>query len=160
MRTTLRSTVLALTLLAGIPAAQAAHQTYSFQGSLNALQFSGSFSFDDSQLTVFDPSVPLLTVAPLTELSMSYGNTSYTLDDALAAPDVSYYDSAFLGLSYSNDAMTFIAGSFDVSDAYVTDGLNTADVIYARVPEPETFALVLLGLGLLGAVSRRRAKAA
>lgn len=157
MRHFLHTTALVAMLIAGHSAAQAATQSYSFAGTLNAAQFSGSFSFDDSLLTMFNASEPLLTVAPVSSFFMSYAGASYSLADAWAAADVSYYDGAFLGLSYSNDAMSFIPGSLGVSDAYVTDGLHAADVIYAPVPEPETYAMLLAGLGLVGAVARRRA---
>jgi hypothetical protein len=152
-----RKTALAALLLAALPAANAAVQSYSFSGTLNDVAFSGGFSFDDSALIAFDPvNSPLLTVAPLLSFSMTYGGVGYGLGDAWAAPDVSYYDVSFLGLSLSNEAMTFIPGSFDVKDAYVTDGLRSADVIYAAVPEPESYALLLAGLGLMGFLARRR----
>jgi hypothetical protein len=161
MRNFLRSTALAASLLAVFPAAQAATQSYSFLGTLNAIQFSGSFSFDDSLLAVFDlDNNPLLTVAAITSLSMTYNDVSYSLADAWALPDVSFYDGVFLGLSYSNDAITFVPGLFSTSDAYVTDGLNTADVIYAAVPEPESYAMLLAGLGLMGLIARRHSQRA
>ncbi|MFZ2974807.1 MAG: PEP-CTERM sorting domain-containing protein [Ferribacterium limneticum] len=156
----LRSTALATMLFAALPAAQATTQSYSFLGTLNSIQFSGSFSFDNSLLAIFNAVEPLLTVAPVSSLSMTYNDVSYSLLDAWGPPDVSYYNGAFLGLSYSNDAMTFVPGLLNTSDAYVTDGLNSADVIYAAVPEPETYAMLLAGLGLMGVVARRRSQAA
>lgn len=152
----LRNTLLAAALLAAFPAAQAAVQTYSFLGELDAKQFSGSFSFDDSLLGTFSPDFPLITVAPLQSFFMSYGAVSFSLADAWAAPDVSFNDGAFLGLSLSNNAMTFVPGSVDASDAFVTDGLNSANIIYAPVPEPTTYAMLLAGLGMLGFAARRR----
>ncbi len=158
MRHLFRTTALAAAMLiAGLSTAHAATQTYSFEGTLNAIPFSGSFSFDDSLLAMFNASDPLLTIAPVSDLFMSHAGASYSLADAWAAPDVSYFDGVFLGLSYSNDAMTFVPGSFDVSDAFATDGLHAADVIYAPVPEPETYVMFLSGLGLIGAIARRSA---
>ena len=98
----LRITTLVSMLFAALPAAQAATQSYSFLGTLNAIQFSGSFSFDDSLLTVFDfVNNPLLTVAPVASLSMTYNDVSYSHLDAWGPPDVSYHNGAFLGLSWS-----------------------------------------------------------
>jgi hypothetical protein len=152
-----RTTVLAALLLAGLSTAQAAVQNYSFSGSLNDVAFSGGFSFDDAALSEFDAvNSPLLTVAPLMNFSMNYGTFGYSLANAWAAPDVSYYDGVFLGLSLSNDAMTFVPGTLDKSDAFVTDGFKSADVIYAAVPEPESYAMLLAGLGLMGVLARRR----
>ncbi|MBK9347843.1 MAG: PEP-CTERM sorting domain-containing protein [Burkholderiales bacterium] len=34
--------------------------------------------------------------------------------------------------------------------------VRTGDVLLAPVPEPETYAMLLAGLGVMGAVARRR----
>ena len=56
MRNFLRTTALAAALLAAFPAAQAATQSYTFNGTLESgallgQTYSGSFSFDDVALT-------------------------------------------------------------------------------------------------------------
>ena len=56
--------------------------------------------------------------------------------------------------------MTFVPGLLNTSDAYVTDGQNSADVIYAAVPEPESYAMFLAGLGLMGLAALRRSRQA
>ncbi|MDP1658872.1 MAG: PEP-CTERM sorting domain-containing protein [Methylotenera sp.] len=42
--------------------------------------------------------------------------------------------------------------------AYVNDGINATNYVWrvAAVPEPETYAMMLAGLGLMGFVARRR----
>lgn len=50
-----------------------------------------------------------------------------------------------------------------VAKTYLQDGawrLQIAAVTVAAVPEPETYALLLAGLGFVGAIARRRSKAA
>lgn len=46
---------------------------------------------------------------------------------------------------------------FDSSEAYVLGDRPLLSVEVAPVPEPETYALMLAGLGLVGALARRRA---
>lgn len=169
MKNTVRNTLLAALLLTSIPAAQAAIQNYSFNGALDSghyigQSFSGSFSFDDVGLN--GSGNEWLAVS---SLSMNLLSTTYTLADAAAQAEVAYFDGSFVGLSYSNlvgdPLFSLIAGSDHISQAFLaydpSAGLSgTGSVIFTPVPEPETYALLLLGLGLLGAVSRRRAKAA
>lgn len=162
----LRITTLVSMLFAALPAAQAA--TYSFSGmmdsgSLVGESFTGKFSFDDLGLTGIGSEI-----RGLNSLSLRFAGQTYTLFDADAAPDVSYLDGAFLGLSFSATAiepkLAFVAGYNDVSGAYLAytkDGLDGAGtVIYAAVPEPESYAMFLAGLGLMGLAALRRSKQA
>jgi hypothetical protein len=157
-----RTAALAALLLASLPAAQAA--TYSFSGmmdsgSLIGESFFGNFSFDDLGLTGID-----FEIRGLSSLSLSFAGKTYTLADADAAPDVSYQDGILLGLSYSASAIdpkiAFVAGFSDTSDAYLAytkAGIDGAgSVIYAAVPEPKSYAMLLAGLGMLGLLARRR----
>ena len=157
-----RTATLAALLLAALPAAQAA--TYSFSGmmdsgSLIGETFSGNFSFDDLGLTGIGSEI-----LGLSGLSLSFAGRTYSLIDADVAPDVSYQDGVFLGLSYSASAsdpqISFIAGYSDIGEAYLAytqGGLDGAgSVIYAAVPEPESYAMLLAGLGLIGGLARRR----
>lgn len=162
MQKFLRSALLAALLAGVLPAAQAA--TYSFSGmmdsgSLIGESLSGSLSFDDSGLIGSG-----FELFSLNNLSISFAGHTYTLANADVAPDVSYQDGVFLGLSYSASAsapqLAFIAGSLDASDAFVAYTVGGMDgagsLVYAPVPEPESYALMLAGLGLLGVATRRR----
>lgn len=167
MRNFVRSTALAALLLAALPAAQAATQNYLFNGALdsgifNGQTFSGSFSFDDAALTGFD--TEWLNVD---SLSMSFLGNSYSLADADGAVEVSYFNGDFVGLSYTvsvgDPQFSFIPGSFALNESFVaydtTQGLSGAGSInFAPVPEPESYAMLLAGLGLIGCLARRRAK--
>lgn len=155
MLRTVGAAAVAALFVASMPAAHAVEQTWNFNGTLNDAAFSGSFSFDDAVLSAvegFDG-----TYAPVTSFSMSYLGASYSLADVWEGyAEVSFYNDAFLGLLTSVDPMTFIADPWD--GAYVTDGFASADVIYAPVPEPQSYAMLLAGLGLLGFASRRWVK--
>lgn len=168
MRNFVRSTALAALLLAALPAAQAATQNYIFSGTLDSgifsgQSYSGNFSFDDAALTGLD--AEWLSVG---NLSFSFLGNTFTLSDAAAPAEVGYFNGTFLGLSYSVESsepkFSFIAGYEDTSDAFlaydtaVLGDSGAGSVIYAAVPEPESYAMLLAGLGLMGVVARRRAK--
>lgn len=168
MKYTLKSLLLA-TLLGAVLPAQAAIQNYNFSGAMdsgfyNGASYSGSFSFDDTGLTASG-----LELLGLNTINLSILNSHFTQWDALVTPDVVFQDGVFVGLEWSVNSstpdvnFTFIAGSVDASDAYVaydtTLGYAGAgSVSYAPVPEPESYAMLLAGLGLLGWISYRTKK--
>ena len=157
-------------LMASMPSAHAVEQTWSFSGTLDSgsyagQSYSGQFSFDDSIGTGY---------ADLNSFSMIFLGTSFNLANALAgSAAASLADGALLGVSYSfegsalgfslvegfsNASESFLA--YDVlSNGLVVDGMSGAgSVIYAPVPEPQSYAMLLAGLGLLAFASRRWVK--
>ena len=151
----------AIGLMAAAPAAQAAIQTWNFSGAIDSGSllgetYSGSFSFDDAALTGID--AEWLSVA---NLSMTFNGSAYTQADvaAGAAVEVGYQDGVFLGLAYSIDSaanpFTFVAGKYDTSDAFFAYGNGAGNVIYASVPEPKDWMLLLAGIGLVGVMVER-----
>lgn len=150
-------------LFAAFAPAQAAVQTYTFSGSIDAgsllgESYAGSLSFDDAALT--GAGAEWLAVD---RLSMNFMGSNFTQDDAVAPSiaEVGYYDGTFLGLSFSVDSaaypFTFVTGSYDTSDAFFTTDSSSGSLTYAAaVPEPRDWMLMLAGLGLVGFAAARR----
>jgi PEP-CTERM motif len=151
--------------------AQAAVQNYSFSGVLDSgdyvgESFAGAFSFDDATIDASG-----LDIANLLSFDISLLGTNYDLTHVLGTPDVSFQDGSLLGLSLNFDTttpqigFTFIPGSLDTSDAFVaydtsSFGIsgtgNVSYVLTAPIPEPETYAMLLAGLGLVGFMGAKR----
>lgn len=167
MRHIVKSTALAALLLLALPASQAATQSYFFNGTLESgalmgNSYQGQFSFDDASLTLTGEEY-----LGVDSLAMSFlgSQWSLALADAGAVTEVKFVDGAFAGLSYNatlgDTGFSTIPGSFDATDAFVAytttlgnDG--TGNLIYAPVPEPESYAMLVAGLALMGAMARRR----
>lgn len=172
MKHILRSSALAVLLLAALPAAQAAVQNYDFAGTLdsgvfNGQSFAGNFSFDDASNATLDfNGAAWFSVSTM---NLSFLGNSYTAQNGDVAPEVAFYNGALLGLSYS-----FSAGDPQIALVAATPGdpapaflaYDTAlgasgagSISYtAAVPEPESYAMFLAGLGLMGLLARRRSK--
>jgi hypothetical protein len=169
MKNTFKHLVLAALFSAVLPA-QAAVQNYTFTGALdsgnyNGSTFSGSFSFDDATIDASG-----LDITNLLSFDMSLLNTNFTLSNASVAPDVSFQDGSFLGLSLNiesitpNIGFTFVPGSNNTTEAFVAyattlgpEGAgNVSYSLTAPIPEADTYAMLLAGLGVMGAVARRR----
>lgn len=96
------------------------------------------FDFDGSGLTTF------LTVGQGTPGAGLM--VSLPINSTLGGVDVASYQSTF-SLTPGGSYWFKLSGSGDLASYTVT---------LAPVPEPETYALLLAGLGLMGAVARRR----
>lgn len=62
------------------------------------------------------------------------------------------------GLGYNGCNVNFTSCTKSAYSAYISDGFSGTNYVYlaAAVPEPETYALLLAGLGVVGAAMRRR----
>jgi hypothetical protein len=159
--------ILLVALFSMVLPAQAAVQLYNFNGVMdsgayNGSSFSGSFSFDDATIDASG-----LDIANLLSFDMNFLSTNFTLANTLVAPDVSFQDGTFLGLSLSIDSITpnvnftFVPGIATSSEASIAYDVNfgvsgAGNVVYAPVPEADRYAMFLAGLGVMGAVARRR----
>lgn len=161
----IRKTLLIAALVGASIGAQAATVVINFKstafegGSLAGQSFSGQFSFDDSLLSSSTWTLPLLS------LNFSLGGQSYTLSQADADTTTAVFDGGSLvgvNAMYSVGAPSIeLLAGFGTPYAHVYYSANDqgyADLSFsaAAVPEPESYALMLAGLGIVGFLSRRR----
>ena len=169
MHKILRTTLLAAALCASA-SAQAAIQTYSFSGTLDSgffsgQSFSGQVSFEDASFT--GSGIEYAAVSSL-YISIFGGNFTEANTDLGTTAEVAMDGGIFAGASFYatgvNAAFSMLPADFASSSvaflAYDT-GLGSSgagSVIYAPVPEPETWAMLLMGLGLVSLKFRTRNK--
>ena len=106
-----------------------------------------------------DPSFSILFSTPVTSVSADFAGVSTPADVRLFAYNganllgsVAGMTAGQLTLSYSAGSITRVAitpGSFD-------DWAAVDNIVFAPVPEPASYGMMVLGLGLLGLVRRKR----
>ncbi|NEO61561.1 MAG: PEP-CTERM sorting domain-containing protein [Moorea sp. SIO4G2] len=137
-------------------------------GFLDGETYSGFFEFDDSGLTGIDEE--FLSVS---NISFDFDGVNYTETDGLSDPEAVFFDGDFLGLSWSDDEFSFIAGFFELGEAFfaydIPQGAGAGDIAYtlrpdtpvstpASTPEPTAvFSLLALGAtGCSGVLKKRK----
>lgn len=100
------------------------------------------------------------TIATGTDSFLENSNVKYSLD-SLVGWNSSASGGGFVGAVniLQDDEAALLAGRFYINIHTDTPGLNPSGEIRGNlvpVPEPQTYALVLTGLGLIGFAARRR----
>ena len=146
---------LVVSILAATPAAA---ETIDFEftvdigsGALLGDTFAGSFSYDGTEVVGVDEEF-----VGLLSFDFDFQGTGFGLDDAIA--EAVFFDGEFLGLSYivgfpAAVSFSFVPGFFSVDEAFFAYenplGDGDGSIVYARVPEPSTLLLLVIGLAVL-----------
>jgi hypothetical protein len=128
-----------------------------FTLSINGVAiFSGSFNMGGggaSTVTLMPTGTTWSTITngcsgPCDSVMGHGGTTTVTLPISLAAGD------NLIKFAYASPGGTY-AGPQTIAD----EGWGVGHYVISSVPEPETYAMLLAGLGIVGAITRRRRKA-
>jgi hypothetical protein len=121
----------------------------------NTVSAVGTFTADSDFLTALE------STGTFSSLTINLNGTLFTLAGASAAPTVTFMDGTFFDFSYTSTATPGFQSSFQVFDNINYDetmiGTWTAAAVTA-VPEAETYAMMLAGLGLVGFMGAARRK--
>ena len=124
----------------------------------------GAGTVIDSHYLVFDPRLNQTVQGTATfdtpVLGIIYSFAALQTSDGLGAPGVTYLKPSARGLEPPVDAVSFTGSkvSFDLSGSSPGDSFRV--ITAAAVPEPASWALLVLGFGMTGAGLRRARLAA
>lgn len=87
---------------------------------------------------------------------LSFGNGTMAPNLGWPDPETAFAHSAVGSFTLAHGQDVY----FGVPDSYWSDNVGGVSLRVSAVPEPETFAMMMAGLGLLAFVSRRKSSAA
>jgi len=145
-----------LSVNAGIlPIAPLAPYAHVFTHEASSFNDTVDFVLNTSTL---HSSVNALNVSLLNLTVLNIHDLSYTVWGGTAGNDLTSYGT-FAGNNISYSLPGLMPGNYHLNIAGVADGSSGGVygmALAASVPEPETLAMLLMGMGLLGIVQRRR----
>ncbi|WP_157271813.1 FxDxF family PEP-CTERM protein [Azohydromonas aeria] len=149
----MRSLVLAGLMAAGAAASHAASFSISLSPdtplSFGRSDITETSVMDEISFTGLGEGMYKLTASLFSTDGLSFGKVSMG-DKSFSSISAGNFSTAFFSGKHGGDWTLKLAGTGDGSASY------TGLVSVAAVPEPETYALMLAGLGLVGVIARRR----
>jgi hypothetical protein len=117
-----------------------------------------SYTFEDGITTNPIATLTLAQTGPgLKFLSLSFDeSTSYTATSLVVNYTNGGNASSAQSFTWTTNDFTFSGQQIGAANAKFTSAVLTYAAAVTPVPEPETYAMLLAGLGLMGAIARRR----
>ena len=116
--------------------------------------FSDRFDFSLGALTALDASAGVLNFGKFKITDTSFNYTLFNSSNALLGTGTNTDVLSLINLAVGNYYLIVSGTATGLSGGKYNGAITTA------VPEPETFAMLLAGLGLMGGIARRRSKTA
>jgi len=146
---------------------------YGYEGSAIRQSFSAlagttlnvSFDWAFSSTDTFSPDFGFIAINDSVHKFVDTGSQYLTgkfLGSFVDAQNVTWnwFNSTYSYQANTDGSLALALGVVDINDASYTSRLRIDNVTVSAVPEPETYALMLAGLGLVGWAVRRRSPAA
>ena len=141
----------AVALALGAASAQAADPVLEVTGTLDASNLSDTYTFNISSAGTYVATlVDNALFVPFTNLGLGVTQTGGATMGSITGPGSFAFDVS------AADSFTAVVGGVVPSGASLPIG--TYGVTVALIPEPETWAMMLVGMGLVGWQLRRKVK--
>jgi len=131
----------------------------AFGGNSLTVTFDWAFSSNDTLPSDFGFLTINNTVHRVVDANTRYLSSNFlgsAVDDDDQNVRWSWYQSSYTYQASGNGTVSLALGVVDIGDTQYTSQMRFDNIAVSAVPEPETYALMLGGLGLMGVYIRRR----